>query len=500
MTAFVLVSGPFTGGGIWEEVAERLRKAGAAAYPVELTGTAGGPPADAETGLATHVADVLRTLDRVAREGAGADGVVLVGHAYGIHPVLGAADRWDGDGVRVVYLDAGLPGDGDPASAFLADPTAVGRAGADGLVPPPAGAGWERWGSTEGLSAADLARLDGLAAPQPLRTLTEPLRLARDPFDRPVTGVLCTAGGAGIASVELLLASGPPRFRVLASPTVGFFELATGHWPMLSAPGALAEVLLRAAADEGVRLSAPERDSAFEGAGFLLDVPERPHERRGPVDLYPPEEAGPRPAVLFVHGGPVPADQRPRPRDTAFFRGYGSHLAGLGVVGVTLDHRLHGLADYPAAADDVAGALDLVRAHPRVDPERIALWFFSGGGLLAADWLAAPPPWLRCVALNYPVLAPLPDWRQVDPRFRPAQVLSAASPPVVLTRAGLEHPPFQGTVDAFLAAAGRAGAPVELIDVPLGHHGFEAIDDLPGTRAAVLRAAGSVVRHLTAGT
>lgn len=506
MTAFVLVSGPFTGGWVWDGVAERLRTAGAAAYPVTLTGMAGeeraGTETDVrtETDLETHVEDVLRAIDE-AGTGPGPDTgeVVLVGHDYGIHPVLGAADRRAGRVARVVYLDAGLPGDGDPASAFVPDPSAVGRAGADGLVPPPSGAEWARWGSTEGLSAADLARLDRLAAPQPVRTLTQPLRLTGDPFDRPTTGVLCTANGPGISGVEMLLAAGPPRFRVLASPSVTFFELETGHWPMLSAPGALAQVLLRAAADEGVRLSVPETASPFEGGGFLLDVPERPCERHGPVDLYLPEGEGPRPAVLFVHGGPVSPEQRPTPRDSAFFQGYGRHLAGLGVVGVTLDHRLYGLADYPTAAEDLARALDLVRADPRVDPERIALWIFSGGGLLAADWLAAPPPWLRCVALNYPVLAPLSDWRQVDARFRPAEALSAASPPVVLTRAGLEHPPFQETVDAFLAVAERTGAEVELIDVPLAHHGFEAIDHLPETRAAVTRAAASVVRHLTAG-
>ncbi|MFJ9038707.1 hypothetical protein ACIRF8_19205 [Streptomyces sp. NPDC102406] len=42
---------------------------------------------------------------------------------------------------------------------------------------------------------------------------------------------------------------------VPARPTVGCFELATGHWPMLSAPLDVARVLVRAAADEGERLS-----------------------------------------------------------------------------------------------------------------------------------------------------------------------------------------------------------------------------------------------------
>ncbi|MEU8619148.1 alpha/beta hydrolase [Streptomyces sp. NPDC048623] len=514
MTAFVLVSGPFTGGWVWDEVVARLRKAGAAPYPVTLTGMAdedgtgaSSPDADQETDrhtdLETHIADVLATIDRIPL----ADEVVLVGHDYGIHPVLGAADRRSGRVARVVYLDAGLPRDGDPASAFVPEASAVGRAdasgGGTGLVPAPAGDEWAGWGSTEGLSAADLARLDRLAAPQPVRTLTQPLRLTGDPFGRPTTGVLCTANGASIATVQMLVTAGPAHFRVLAAPTVGYFELATGHWPMLSAPGPLAEVLLRAAADEGERLSVPDTEPlAGGGTPFLLDVEERPRERHGRVDLHLPEgdADAPRPAVLFVHGGPVRPDQRPTPRDSAYFLGYGRYAAGLGVVGATLDHRLYGLADYPLAAEDVAEAVELLRAHPRVDGDRIALWFFSAGGLLAADWLAAPPPWLRCVALNYPVLAPMPDWRQVGERFRPAEALSAASPPVVLTRAGLEHPPFQETVDGFLAAAERTGAEVELIDLPLAHHGFEAMatDHTPENRAGAARAAASVVRRLTA--
>lgn len=123
-------------------------------------------------------------------------------------------------------------------------------------------------------------------------------------------------------------------------------------------------------------------------------------------------------------------------------------------MGVTVDHGLHDLTAYARAAEDVAAAVALVRADPRVDADRVALWFFSGGGLLAADWLAAPPPWLRCVAASYPVLAPLPGWNTVDARFRPVDaVRTAGELPVVLTRAGLEHAPIAATVAEFLAAA-----------------------------------------------
>jgi dienelactone hydrolase len=164
---------------------------------------------------------------------------------------------------------------------------------------------------------------------------------------------------------------------------------------------------------------------------------------------------------------------------------------------VTLDHRLHGLGDYPRAAGDLAEAIETTRADPRVDAQRVALWFFSGGGLLSADWLAAPPAWLRCLAATYPVLAPLPKWRDVDARFRPATAVAAAGRlPIVLTRPELERPEIAATVAEFLVAAGESRAAVEVIDVPGAHHGFETTDHTEPARQAVRSAVQSVLAHL----
>jgi acetyl esterase/lipase len=230
---------------------------------------------------------------------------------------------------------------------------------------------------------------------------------------------------------------------------------------------------------------------------FLLDIPERARERTGRLDLYLPGSAQPRPAIVFVHGGPVPAGLQPAPRDWPAYTGYGRYAASQGVVGVTVDHRLHSAGDYPRAAADVAAAIEVVRADPRVDAERIALWFFSGGGLLSADWLAAPPAWLRCVALTYPVLSPLPNWGQVGARFRPADAVAAAGRlPIVLTRVELERAEIAPTVAEFLAAARPSGAAIEIIDVPGGHHGFETIDHTEQARHAVRSAVQSVLAHL----
>ncbi|MER6396939.1 alpha/beta hydrolase [Kitasatospora sp. NPDC001603] len=525
MTAFVLVSGPFTGGEVWREVAARLEESGAEVYPATLTGLGerreeAGP----DTGLGTHIEDVVRLIDGV--EGTE---LVIVGHDYGIHPVLGAADRRPERIARIVYLDAGLPQDGDAAVQLVPDEEVrrrlldpADRDGGTGWIDPPAADGWQRWGSTAGLSEEALARLTGLASPQPSATFTQPLRLSGALATVPTSGIFCTESGMSIAKLEGLMTLGMPQFKALADPRVSFFDLDTGHWPMLSRPDELAELLLGAAAGEGHRLAAaPAQELPGYLRPFVLDVPEQTRERIGRVDLYLPADpdgagaaganpagaagtagasdasAAPRPAVLFVHGGPVPETLRPTPRDWTTYVGYGRYAASQGVIGATLDHRLHSLADYPLAAADVAEAVELLRADPRVDGDRIALWFFSGGGPLSADWLSAPPSWLRCLAVTYPILAPLPGWQGVDSRFRPVDALAGVGRlPVVLTRVGLEVTEIAATVEEFVAAAEARDTDLQVIDVPHGHHGFDTVDPTDESRAAVELAVRSVLGHL----
>jgi dienelactone hydrolase len=178
--------------------------------------------------------------------------------------------------------------------------------------------------------------------------------------------------------------------------------------------------------------------------------------------------------------------------------GYARLAAAEGMVGATLDHSLHDISDYERAAADIAAAVELVRADARVDADRIALWFFSGGGLLITDWLTRPPAWLRCLAASYPVLAPLPAWGLSGSRFHPARAVEeAGSLPVVLLRAGREASAIAATVDAFVAAAEKCAARLEVVDVPNGHHGFETLDAPEETIPALQRAMRSVVTHLT---
>ncbi|KOU66850.1 esterase [Streptomyces sp. MMG1533] len=505
MTVFIMVAGVFTGTHVWQETAARLAAAGSEVHAVPLTGVdADRPTTSASVDLETHIADVIAVIDAV--DAVPGREIVLVGHDYGIHPVLGATDRRPQRVARVVYLDCGMPQNGVPALAAVPDQTLraqlaerAQRGEAEGELAPPTRDEWQRWGSTAGVSDAALDRLTALAAPQPLSTLLQPLRLSGAVAAVPTTGVLCTRNGVSVDLVQRLVDFGDPMLAALTDPQTSFFELPTGHWPMLSCPAELAAVLLRAAAGEGRRLR-PAGGGAPPAhlRPFPLEVPELPRDRKGHVDLYVPDAEGPRPAVVFVHGGPVPAGARPTPRDWPTLVGYARLAAAEGMVGVTLDHRLHDIADYERATADVTAAVELVRADPRVDADRVALWFFSGGGLLTAHWLTKPPAWLRCLAASYPILAPLPNWALTGSRFRPARAVTHAGPlPIVLLRAGQETPEIAATVEEFVTAAKDCGAHLELVDVPNGHHGFETIDAPEETRPALRHAMRSVVTHLT---
>ncbi|MFF9477990.1 alpha/beta fold hydrolase [Streptomyces sp. NPDC014733] len=506
---FLLVPGAFTGGWVWEETAARLRAAGAGAYAVTLVGPEGARDGGSAPDLEAHVEEVVRAVDAMADTGRD---LVLVGHGYGLHPVLGAADRRPDRVARIVALDTAPARNGQPAWATVPDQGVqeelAARAesaepGGEPLPPPDSAAAWRRWGSTDGLPGAALERLVRDAVPQPLGTLVQPLHLTGAAAGIPTTGVLCTANGASIELVQMRVSLGDPAFQPLATPGVSFLELPTGHWPMLSSPDALADILLRAAAGEGRRLTPAGSQPPPHLRPFLLDVPEVPHERNETLDLYLPGGDGPHPAVIVVHGGPIPEGIRPTPREWPTLTGYARLAAAHGAIGVTFDHRLYDIDRYPHAAEDVAAAVARVRADPRVDGDRIALWFFSGGGLLAADWLSAPPPWLRCIAASYAVLAPMPNWGLDGDRFRPAAAVRGAGDlPLVVVRAGRELPEIAATVTEFLTAAEAHGAALEVIDVPDGHHGFETADphsdtDLEALRTAVRAALGAVLGHLT---
>lgn len=238
----------------------------------------------------------------------------------------------------------------------------------------------------------------------------------------------------------------------------------------------------------------------FVTGQFLLKPDVTEPEHHGRVDLYVPEGEGPHPAVVFVCGGPLPADAEwINPREWPVYRGYGSLLAQHGLVCAPLQLPLHEWTGFPHAADVLRESIEFVRADDRVDGDRIAVWFFCGGSPMISDFLREPPEWLRCLAATYPALGSRPH-RELPPRFEAADAAAecdpAALPPFVLTRVGLEEELCAKTVETFVAAADERGIDLRIIDVPNGHHGFDIVDHTAESRAAVYQALDFVVKAL----
>jgi pimeloyl-ACP methyl ester carboxylesterase len=99
---YVIVHGAWGGGWAWRGVDSLLTARG---HRVHL-GTA-------ETGLSTHIQDVVNTL--LFEE---LDDVVLIGHSYGGMVVTGVADRVPDRIRHLVYLDAFLPEDGESVTTI----------------------------------------------------------------------------------------------------------------------------------------------------------------------------------------------------------------------------------------------------------------------------------------------------------------------------------------------------------------------------------------------
>jgi pimeloyl-ACP methyl ester carboxylesterase len=244
MTTFVLVPGAWLGAWAWDDVTDRLHKAGHTVHPVTLTGLAersdqGGPGVD----LDTHIADITGLLDAEDLQD-----VVLAGHSYAGIVVTGVADRRPDRVARVVYVDSGPAPDGVSSSEF-GPPEA--RAETARQVAEQ-GEGWRLAPSPfdpaddpanlAGLDEPTLAMMRARATDHPYASMTQPLSLTGAGDRVPRTAICCTFP---LDAVRAMIDSGNPFFAGLRDATL--VALPTGHWPMFSEPDALATALIAAA-------------------------------------------------------------------------------------------------------------------------------------------------------------------------------------------------------------------------------------------------------------
>jgi acetyl esterase/lipase len=218
-----------------------------------------------------------------------------------------------------------------------------------------------------------------------------------------------------------------------------------------------------------------------------------------PMDVYTPQDLHPgerRPAVVFIHGGPIPPELPPA-TEWGVYRGYGALAAASGWVGVTFKHRFHSYrqdSDYDQleqAESDIAAAIAYVREHAEesaIDADQLCLWAFSGGGPFLARPLRERTAYVRALIAYYAVM----DLRSMASegerksdgamerlaRYSPLAAVEAdATMPVLVARAGHDHPLLNAGIDRFIGAALAANLPLDVLNHPAGHHAFDARDD-----------------------
>jgi pimeloyl-ACP methyl ester carboxylesterase len=235
---YVLVPGFWVGAWVWRPVTDELRNRGHAVHPVTLTGLAEREHlATPEVDLDTHITDVVNLL-----RFEDLHDVVLVGHSYGGLVVTGVADQMPDRVRQLVYIDAG-PLPVGASNADFAGPDERARqealvAAGDGwrLPPPP----WAELASdVDGIGPDVIDMLSDRSVPQPWKAAITPVRLGGAWEKVPRLGVLSSFTEAQTRA----MADTAPLFRHMAGPSWRFAELPTWHWPMLSRPPELADLL-----------------------------------------------------------------------------------------------------------------------------------------------------------------------------------------------------------------------------------------------------------------
>jgi pimeloyl-ACP methyl ester carboxylesterase len=219
---YVLVHGAWHGGWCWRKVTPLLTAAGHRVYTPTLTGLGERSHLlTPEVGLETHVKDVTALFEYEDLRNA-----ILVGHSYGGMVVAGAAPSLVDRLSAVVYLDAFLPDDGKALRDYvpLNAPDGVWRLPVPGKPP--------RFGVKE---PADVEWMEARLTDQPLKAMTEPVRISADISTRvPHTFILCTKANQFAAAAERAKQRGF-KYREI---------LTAGHDAMISQPKELAKLLM----------------------------------------------------------------------------------------------------------------------------------------------------------------------------------------------------------------------------------------------------------------
>jgi len=116
----------------------------------------------------------------------------------------------------------------------------------------------------------------------------------------------------------------------------------------------------------------------------FANVPYGTDHARQVLDVWvPPSPTGPKPVVVWVHGGGWQGGDK----STATGSGKAAELLSRGFVVAAINYRYSTQAIFPAQIHDCKGAIRYLRAHAaqfQIDPTRVGVWGSSAGGHLVA--------------------------------------------------------------------------------------------------------------------
>lgn len=188
------------------------------------------------------------------------------------------------------------------------------------------------------------------------------------------------------------------------------------------------------------------------------------------LDLYQPPEGflGPRPAILWFHGGGFQQGNDKRQR---YIPWLAREFASRGYVGIAPDYRVRAapLTDWQGAVCDAVvdgrAALDWAIARCadyRIDTQRIVLAGGSAGAMLALNLAAGLPPRLVRAVLNL-WGTPLPEARLFGPP-------GTDFPPTFLVHGTADRlVPYDLSID-FVNELAQAGVRHEFLTLPDAPH------------------------------
>lgn len=230
MATFVIAHGAWSSGFAWKKMRPLLQAAGHEVFTPSYTGLGERSHlATPDVTLETHIQDVVNVLFYEDLHD-----VILVGHSYGGMVATGVADRASDRIKRVIYLDAFVPRDGQ----CLNDLTRPRDGGAAGGPPPAEGWLVPPMPPSADATPEDLAWLNARRGPQPRKTFEEPVRLTGAVEKLPRVYIYCLQIRPGDVFGQFAA-------RARSEPGWTYEEIDATHSPNVTAPEALAAILLR---------------------------------------------------------------------------------------------------------------------------------------------------------------------------------------------------------------------------------------------------------------